>query len=511
MRTVRGTTSGRLSASGLVMTLAVIALVGTGGGAEAASPPGPAASRAAAVAQAWVATRPLLLRVGPYDGFVQHAPISSAGWSYVPYDRTYRGLPVFGGDFVVVIDPAGRVQTASVAQQRPIGAVTIPASVTAQAARRAAAGDGKLVVYARSGTPRLAWEATSAADATTSYVDVATGAVLERRSGIAYGYGNSGRNGPNPVPIATKHVHFSIYDRYYLIDPSNNGVTCGDTAVGQPYWQTVDTWGNGDPTNKVTACVDAMFAQQTMIRMLAQWLGRTGVDGAGHGFPMWVGFPEGTDAWNTTGHYVKIGTWYGPWLTSVDAVGHELGHGIDQFTPGGLSGKGTPEFIADVFGTATEWFANERAGFDTPDWIQNDGYAGDLPRHFWNATAPFDPLCYYPGIDATEPHSAGTVGRRWFYMMAEGSNPTDGQPVSQTCNNTTVSPVGFQPALRVLYNAMLMKTTDSSYPAYRLWTLRAAYNLYGCTGGIVNRVRTAWAAVGVPPQPAEPLCGILPG
>src|SRR5262245_30883046 len=120
-----------------------------GDGQSQASPP--ADDRAAAVAHAWVMTRPALLRIGPDDGFVQHATITSAGWSYVPYDRTYRGLPVVGGDFVVVIDPAGRVRTASVAQQRPITAVAVPASVMAQAARRAATGDVRLVVYARSG------------------------------------------------------------------------------------------------------------------------------------------------------------------------------------------------------------------------------------------------------------------------------------------------------------------------------------------------------------------------
>jgi hypothetical protein len=53
------------------------------------------------------ATRPALLRVGPYDGFVQHATITSAGWSYVPYDRMYRGLPVVG---VPAVDAAGRGQ-----------------------------------------------------------------------------------------------------------------------------------------------------------------------------------------------------------------------------------------------------------------------------------------------------------------------------------------------------------------------------------------------------------------
>src|SRR4030095_12588476 len=126
-----------------------------------------------------------------------------------------RGLPVVGGDFVVVIDPAGRIRMASAAQQQPIMGVTIPAAVTAQAAQGVESAHGtQLVVYARSRAPRLAWERTDAAAETTSYVDVVAGTVLERRSGIAYGFGYSLINGPNPLPISTRHVHFSIYDRY---------------------------------------------------------------------------------------------------------------------------------------------------------------------------------------------------------------------------------------------------------------------------------------------------------
>jgi Zn-dependent metalloprotease len=496
-------TSMRRLASCLVATLAMTGLAATGHNASAA----PAADPGS-VAEAWVATRPAQLHAGPYDGFVQHAPIDAAGWSYVPYDRTYKGLPVVGGDFVVVIDPAGRVQAPSVAMARPITGLAVREPSTTATARRLATDGAQLVVYARSGTPRIAWVSTNAAEGITGYVDLATGAVLEQRSAIMHGSGYSGRNGPNPLYIATKHVHFSIYDRYYLIDPSNNGITCGDIAVGQPYWQTVDTWGNGDELNRVTGCTNAMFAQQKMVSMLSQWLGRNGIDGAGHGFPMWVGINDNNAYWNTVDHIAKFGSWYdGAQLTSLDLVGHELGHGVDQFTPGGMSGNGTPEFIADVFGTATEWFVNEPTGYDTRDWTEGDGYSG-LERYMW--TNPYNfPHCYYAGIETAEPHLAATVGDRWFYLMSEGSNPTDGQPASWGCNNTTVSPVGFMTALRILYNAMLMKTSNSSYPTYRLWTVRAAYNMYGCTGEFVTKVKTAWSAVGVPPQLAEPLCGIL--
>src|SRR4029453_15254291 len=106
------------------------------------------------------------------------------------------------------------------------------------------------------------------------------------------------------------------------------------------------------------------------------WLGRSGVDGNGHGYPMWVGGPQHNAVWNK-GTDVAFGQHEdGRMVTSLDIVGHELGHGVDQFTPGGPSGKGTAEFIGDAFGTATEWYAREPAGYDTADYVMGDGFPG---------------------------------------------------------------------------------------------------------------------------------------
>src|SRR5262249_33067705 len=132
-----------------------------------------------------------------------------------------------------------------------------------------------------------------------------------------------------------------------------------------------DLWGDGDPANRETGCVDALFGAQTEVKMLSQWLGRNAMNGTGGAWPIRIGLFD-TNA-PLTGSDVQIGfNNAGQWLSSLDIIGHEMGHGIDDNTPiGGLVGAstgGTPEFIADAFGTATEWFANEPAPFDTPDY-----------------------------------------------------------------------------------------------------------------------------------------------
>ena len=59
---------------------------------------------------------------------------------------------------------------------------------------------------------------------------------------------------------------------------------------------------------------------------------------------------------------------------------------------------------------------------------------------------------------------------------------------------------------KILYNAMLLKTSDSSYLKYRTWTLDAAKNLFPVSCTEFNTVKAAWDAVSVPAQSDEPTC-----
>src|SRR6185312_3642137 len=108
--------------------------------------------------------------------------------------------------------------------------------------------------------------------------------------------------------------------------------------------------------------------------------------------------------------------------------------------------------------------------------------------------------------------AAAGPGNHWFYLMAEGTNPTNGQPASTRCSGSgAITGLGIQNAMKIMYNAMLMKTSSSSYLKYRTWTLTAAKNLFpnGCTE--FNTVKAAWDAVSVPAQSADPTCSATGG
>jgi len=88
------------------------------------------------------------------------------------------------------------------------------------------------------------------------------------------------------------------------------------------------------------------------------------------------------------------------------------------------------------------------------------------------------------------------------------STSSTGSQTAARCSTPTssVTGIGVQKAIQIFYNAMLMKTTSSSYPKYRLWTLQAAKNLFpgGCTE--FNAIKAAWNAVSVPAQRGEATC-----
>jgi Zn-dependent metalloprotease len=505
----------------VVLGAACALVIGTVSGTAQAAPAQPAQSAEALAANAaasLVANHAAALHASTDDAFQQRQVISAGGLKYVPYDRTYKGLPVFGGDFVVVTNSAGQVLDTSVAQENTISLPSITPTVTKQQAETTARGKlskvdsvgaATLITYAL-GTPRLAWESTVTGRSAEGpsrlsvIVDALTGAVLDTQEHVMAGDGTSAWNGPNPVHIDTTQSGST----FSLTDPAHTTQKCQDAANNTTFSGPDDLWGNGNATSRETGCVDAMFDIQTENKMLSQWLGRNSFDGNGGGWPVRIGLNDLNAYYD--GSQVQIGhNQQNQWISSLDVVAHEHGHGIDDHTPGGISGSGTQEFVADVFGTSTEWFANEPSQYDPPDFLIGEriNLVGSGPiRNMYNPSALGHKNCYDSSIPSTEVHAAAGPGNHWYYLLAEGTNPTNGQPTSTTCNSSTVTGLGVQTALKIFYNAMLTKTTGASYLKYRTWTLTAAKNLFPGSCTEFNTVKAAWDAVSVPAQSADPTC-----
>jgi Zn-dependent metalloprotease len=489
---------------------------------------GPAASvapkaLAAQGAAAFVTSRPASLHASANDSYIAHPVISAPGGpQYVPYDRTYKGLPVYGGDLVVVTDAAGHVLSTSVAQHATINlASTMPvktAATAAHTARAKAAGkavdavsSSRKVVYALGDTPLLAWETVvfSHTGAIPSklhvFTDATTGTVLYSYDEVREGTGTAAYNGPNPVTIDTTQSG----NVFTLTDPVRPGITCRDYATGTVLFGMDDNWGDGSAASQETGCVDAKFDIEHEWSMLSAWLGRNGIDGSGGGFPISMGLNDVNAYYDGTQVAVGHNT-VGNNIASLDVVAHEFGHGVDDHTPGGIGSSAVAEFTADVFGALTEAYANESAAYDPPDYTVGEevNLSGNGPiRYMYQPSLAGDPDCYSSSVPSMETHAAAGPGNHWFYLLAEGTNPTDGQPTSPTCNSSSITGLGIQAAGKIFYNAMLSKTTGMTYLQYRTATLTAAKNLFPGDCTTFDTVKAAWDAVGVPLHQGDPTCG----
>lgn len=446
------------------------------------------------------------------------SPWVKDGLYSVAYQRKYKGLDVVGGDAVVLAGGDGLVRALNSASASRVSVATTPAVSKRAAeslARRQLAKVTKvesqrLVVRIKADKSYLAWE-TVLAGATKArpsrlhvFVDARTGKLVDSFDEIADGNASSEWNGPNPLPIDTSGSGGS----YSLNDPNRSGVRCGDFDTKATFTGSDDNWGTGSATSRETGCADIMFATQKEWDMAKNWLGRNGLTGNGTGWPMYVGLNDLNAYWN--GSSINIGhNQANKWISSIDVVAHENGHGIDTYTPGGSNNEsGLGEATGDIFGALTEAYANEPAPYDVPDYLVGEEInlvgAGPI-RNMYDPSQLGDPNCYSSSIPTTEVHAAAGPLNHWFYLLSEGSKPTNGMPSSPTCNGSTVQGIGIQNAGKIFYGAMLLKTSGFTHVKYRTATLTAAKQL-DSTCDLFNKTKAAWNAISVPAQSADPTC-----
>ncbi|WP_432932769.1 M4 family metallopeptidase [Microbispora sp. CA-135349] len=512
--------------------LAVTGVVAPSTAAVAKPPPGSEsavksladdpAQRAAAAADQAVASGMDDLRVSPGETYRRTAVTAGGGMYYVTYERSYKGLPMVGGDAVVVTDANGRVRdTEAATGALPLGVPTSPAvgAETAAATARTVlsrvddTAAPRLVVLTWGDRPRLAWEALVAgiADGRPSkrhvFVDATTGEIADSYDEVKAGTGNGYYYGT--VTINTSGSGSS----YSMTDSTRSGIRCGGQN-GSAYTGTDDSWGNGSGTNLETACVDVLYDVQREWDMLRDWLGRNGINGNGGGFPARVGLADVNAYWN--GSYTNFGHSQdnARQATPIDVVAHEFGHAIFQTTPGaagsGNENGGINEGTGDIFGALTEAYANNPN--DPPDYQVGEevDLVGDGPiRYMYNPSLAGDPNCYSSSIPRTEVHSAAGPLNHWFYLLAEGSSPGGGKPSSPICSGgpSSVTGVGIQKAGKIYMGALMRKTSTWKYVNVRTASLAAAVELYGASSAECAATAAAWSAAGVPAQSGEPSCG----
>ncbi|WP_433328421.1 M4 family metallopeptidase [Spirillospora sp. CA-294931] len=517
------------TAIGAVATAASLAVAMAAPATWAAAPTTPAVPakpdpRTAAVAAAdrLVAAKPAPFRRSNQDKIVRRGVVSGAnGLQYVSYDRTYKGLPVHGGDFVVVTNASGGVLSTTVSQRETLSVGTKASISAADAARTSRAKVSKVtgtstprLVVLADGGGKLAYETVVSGAHKDGheaklhvFVDAKNGRVTSTWDEVTHAAADDRSFYHGTVDVATSATSME--------DTTRSGLRCGGQN-GSTFTGPDSAWGNGSGTDLETACVDALYAAQKEWDMLSQWLGRNGFNGNGGAFPARVGLNQANAYWN--GSYTNFGRNSAgtKQVTPTDVVAHEYGHAIFQFTPGGSSGGngnekgGLNESAGDIFGALTEFYMNEPESLDPPDYLVGEevDLVGSGPiRNMYDPSALGDPNCYTSQIPNTEVHAAAGPQNHWFYLLAEGSNPGNGKPNSPTCNNSTVTGIGVQKAGKIFMEGLNRKVTAWSHARARLETVAAAVQLFPNSATECNAVKAAWSAVSVPAQSGEAACG----
>ncbi|MFF3510362.1 M4 family metallopeptidase [Streptomyces sp. NPDC002573] len=545
IRHIRGS---RLAAAGTAVTTAALfaAALAPAPAAGAADRPG----RATAIDHATAALAHQASRLGLTSAegtSVRDVVVDANGTQHVRYDRTYRHLPVLGGDFVVHLAPNGTYRSADLATRRTVSLPTVTPSVKApeaadlaSAALRAAnAGEllknvtakPQLVVDALRGAPRLAWRTDAVGQdslgnpvARTVLTDARTGKQIDAWDSIetASGDGQSLYSGTVPLETTQSGSTYQLKDatrgNTYTGDAANKtdlcflGI-CFSRAPATLFTDADNHWGTGATSDRSSAGVDAQYGTDETWDYYKNVHGRNGIAGDGKGSYNRVHYGNNYNNafWDDSCFCMTYGdgdgTTFGP-LVALDVAGHEMSHGVTSktaaLTYSGESG-GLNEATSDIFGTLVEWYANNSS--DLGDYligekIVRSGFGKSALRYMDQPSKDGNSAdCWSSSVGNLDVHYSSGVANHFAYLLAEGSGAKTLNGVgynSPTCDGSTVAGIGRDKLGKIWYRALTVYMTSSTnYAGARTATLNAAKDLYGAGSAEYNAVAAAWSAVNV--------------
>ncbi|MFC3576743.1 M4 family metallopeptidase [Streptomyces yaanensis] len=545
IRHIRGS---RLAAAGTAATTAALlaAALAPAPAAGAADRPG----RATAISNAAAALVHQAARLGLTSAqgtSVRDVVVDADGSQHVRYDRTYRQLPVLGGDFVVHLAPNGSYRSADRATKRAISVPsTTPtidapkaADLAAAALRAANAGQllkkvtakPQLVVDALHGAPRLAWRTDAVGQdslgnpvARTVITDARTGRQIDAWDSIetATGDGKSLYSGTVPLESTQSGSTYQLKDstrgNTYTGDAENKtdlcffGI-CFSRAPATLFTDADNHWGSGTTSDRSSAAVDAQYGTNETWDYYKNVHGRNGIAGDGKGSYNRVHYGNNYNNafWDDSCFCMTYGdgdgTTFGP-LVALDVAGHEMSHGVTSktaaLTYSGESG-GLNEATSDIFGTLVEWYANNSS--DLGDYligekIVRSGFGKSALRYMDQPSKDGNSADYWSSsVGNLDVHYSSGVANHFAYLLAEGSGAKTINGVSYnspTSNGSTVTGIGRDKLGKIWYRALTVYMTSSTnYAGARTATLNAAKDLYGAGSTEYNAVAAAWSAVNV--------------
>ena len=464
---------------------------------------------------------------------VARVTVDRESMAHTRVQQVFRGIKVLGGEAIAHFTPDGELFTTTDDLIPNVVVNTTPA-ITADAAISIAVTAygcrdcltetpiADLWILRHNGADHLVYrvqlqrlDGSNETALPVIFVDAHGGFVVSRYDNLQTGSGLSLYSGT--VAFGTKLYAGPTYVM------ENHGLRVGtfDLRNGTSsifrFLDPDDVWDA--PTQR--AAVDVQFGTERFFNYLGTVHGRNGIDGNGGPFSVSVdggavtlfgglvhyGTNYNNAFWSSSGVMVYgdgDGAVFSP-LVTLDIAGHEMTHGVIQFTAGliyqGESGA-LNESWADVFGamlerhvkgeSANTWLAAEQAF--TPGIAGDAGRYMDDPHRALEAgyTADDDPDHYserYTGAsDNGGVHHNSGIANKAFYLLAKGGAHHLGG---------SMTGIGADAAARIWFTALSYMTTTTNFAGARTATMNAAAALYGSGGVQHTAVSAAWCLVGV--------------
>jgi Zn-dependent metalloprotease len=190
-------------------------------------------------------------------------------------------------------------------------------------------------------------------------------------------------------------------------------------------------------------------------------------------------------------------------LTTIDIAGHEVTHGLTEFTanlvyqdePGGLN-----ESFSDIFGVTIDNFARGTTGLALWRMGEECTSGSNGIRRMDNPSIFGDPDTYQGtgwinpgGFDNGGVHTNSGVQNYWYYLMCQGGSGTN-----DNADAYTVTGIGMASAADIAFrNLTVYLGANSQFADSRFYAIQSAQDLFGGCSQEVETTTQAWYAVGV--------------
>ena len=309
-----------------------------------------------------------------------------------------------------------------------------------------------------------------------------------------------------------RNITTDSYSSGYRLEETARGLGCNlktynnqkqANATGTTDFNNATTTWNNINSNLDQYATDAHWGGEKTYDFYDSIFNRNSIDGNGYNLISFVhvdvslvnAFWDGTEMNYGDGDSTQG---YTP-LTTLDVTGHEISHGLTQFTSALNGGAGTAEpgaineGFSDCMGNSIRHYALNST---TVDWLIGDLIGGTPFRDMANPKSIQNPDTYlgqYWDAAQQEVHQNSTVFSHCYYLVAMGGSGTNDN--SSVYN---VTGLGIDKAEQIWFRAntvYFFPTTQ--YADARTYCIQAAVDLYGGCSPEVIAVTDAWYAVGV--------------